>query len=247
MDLTSTDELLISLGVVNAADETVRKRYDQLRRRVEEAIRKYCKWGIDAVDDVIEYHSGDGSAAVRLLHPFVRDVADVWLDSNGYFGDGPGAFPAASKLTKGDGYVLVKEDTIDMGSQDSLGGGSGPELIGRSGLIQRLNNTPSGFFPSDLLFYRQPGGLAYRKGAYWPAGVGNIKVQYSYGFKLAPNDIRLAVETAVAVIQHTTRYGFPVGSEGLGDYNYSLATSIARDSAFGGVRDLLGIYRNVTL
>lgn len=60
-----------------------------------------------------------------------------------------------------------------------------------------------------------------------------------------PRDIKLAVATAVSTIQNSVRYGFPVQSESLADYSYSLA--ISRDVEFGTVKQLLAHYRDMPL
>jgi hypothetical protein len=58
-----------------------------------------------------------------------------------------------------------------------------------------------------------------------------------------PEDIKLAVVEAVAIIKNSTKYGYPVTSESMGDYNYSLS----RDKEFTNARDILNAYRNTAL
>lgn len=70
---------------------------------------------------------------------------------------------------------------------------------------------------------------------------------YSSGGEVdaVPDDIRLAVETAVGTIINTVRYGWPVQSESSPDYSYSL--NVSRDVEFGTVRQLLGPYRDTSI
>jgi len=198
-----------------------------LRQQVEAAVKKYVKWDLEAVTGQVEYIDGNGYRDLVLRQPFITGVTDVWVDSTGAYGDGPTPFAASTKLSKGNDYALVRE------------GGQG-----KSGLLRRLTYSTIGFFPSDLFLFRS-GGLGYSKPAYWPVGYGNIKVQYDYGFNPIPDDIKLAVETAVGTIRNTIKYGWPMSSENLSDYSYSLA--IARDPVFGDVRQLLSNYRDTSI
>lgn len=228
-DLVSTPDVLFAQGVSAAIGTPLYNRYDLLRQMAEAAVRVYVKWEINQTLNQVDYYDGRGYTDIQLQRPFVSRVVNAWVDNQGGYGSGPNAF-TGNPLTQGVDYALV----LDQGS------------LGKSGLLRKLQYPLQGF-PSDLVFYRKPGGLAYRSPAYWEAGFGNIKVQYDYGFAAGsiPLDIQLAVVTAVAIILNSTRYGFPLTNEGLGSYNYGL--SLVRDREFGTVRQLLSRYMDVAL
>jgi hypothetical protein len=291
------------LQAVNQNDPLQKARYDLLRRQVEAAIKSYVHWEIEQ-DTVTEFYDGTDYRDLYLRRPWVSFVANVWEDQQGYYGNGTSSPFSKPPLVSGNDYSLVQED-------------SG---VGRTGLLRRLSNEFF-WFPSQWIFYRKSGGLAYAKGPFWPMGQGNVKVQYTYGFvpvtplssaswaggvgtfnvngapvlavgqRIAiyggplgspwnftgrissvtlaatttftmnmpvnpgvaapgglsmdgiPEDIKLACETAVSIVQNSVKYGWPVQSESLGDYNYSLA--ISREVEFGSVRQLLGPWRDV--
>ena len=57
----------------------------------------------------------------------------------------------------------------------------------------------------------------------WPEGFGNIQVVCTHGYATVPDDIKLACfMLAVGMRQARTTGGFPLASETLGDYSYSL-------------------------
>lgn len=230
MALISLDNLLVTLGIYNPTDET-RTRYNSLRVKVEAAIKTYCKWGLEEVTGQVDYYDGNGTLNIVLQNPWVTEITGVWLDQTGYYGQGQNPFAAGTELTNGRDYSLAYEN----------------EDRSKKGLVRRLAAPSAYWFPSDALYWNQPGGLAYFRGPYWPMGLGNLKVEYTYGFPAdaIPDDLQLAVCTAVSVIQNSVKYGWPTQSESLADYNYSLA--ISRDIAFGEVRQLLSAYRDMPL
>jgi hypothetical protein len=59
-----------------------------------------------------------------------------------------------------------------------------------------------------------------------------------------PLDIQAAVCEAVSTMRNQMQYGGPMGSETLGDYNYSIAFNQA--TSFGTVRQMLAPYRDVS-
>lgn len=222
MALDTTANVMTALGI---SDSSLTTRIDMLRTFAEKAVKDWVKWGIEKVQDQVSYFDGLGYPDI-VLRPWTLTITDVWLDGTGYYGDGANAFASSTKLTKGQDYVLVKGD-------DS-----------RAGLLRRLTNSVF-WFPSDLVFHRGGGGLGYRKPAFWPAGYGNVKVKYDYGFATIPDSIKAAVSTAVGIFMNSVKFGFPTQSESLGDYSYSLA--VAREPEFGSVRQLLVSYRDVSM
>lgn len=162
MSLTTTANVMQAQSITTS-DPTVIARYNLLRITVEQAVKSFLKWGVEAVTDQIDYFDGNGYSDLQIRQPFVSSIANVWLDMTGAYGDGPSAF-TGDPLTNGQDYVLRRE------------GG-----LGRSGILRRLSTTAY-WWPSDMIYFRDAGGLSYQRAPYWPAGYGNIKVQYSYGF-----------------------------------------------------------------
>lgn len=218
-----TEELLLAMGVLSP-DVDKLARFNVLREMVEKAIISYVKWDLTLHEDVVEYYDGNGYRDIVLRNPWVAAVSEVRLDVGGAYNQASSAFGANTILTQGRDWALVKD--------------------GRSGLLRRLTNNAY-WFPSDLVYLRSAGGLAFRGPAVWPACYGGIKVTYTYGFEKVPDDVRLALVTAVSIIKNTTKYGWPVQSESMGDYSYSLA--IQQNPEFGTVRQLLASYKDVQI
>lgn len=227
-DLISLDQLLTDLGKCNLPTAQV-ARYNALRLGVEQAIRSWCKWEINSAT-VTDYYSGAGYFDLPLQRPFVQSVANVWVDPTGNFGQNPTGF-AGNPLTAGTDYAYVPDGNNNSGA------------VSRSGRLERLLNANVMWFPSDLFYYRRAGGLSYNPGPYWPAGRGNIKVTYTYGFDTIPEDIKLAVVTGVSIVLNTSRYGYMLTSEGLGSHSIGLS----KDVEFGTVRSLLSHYRDLAV
>lgn len=224
--LTDTDNLMATIGL-SIAVPRLRARIDLLRQQAEAAIKSYVKWPIEQTGPVTEYYDGAGFMDVILRKPYVSSITNVWQDNGGWYGQAQNAFAAGTQLVLGKDYALVVDDTVS-----------------RCGILRKLSNL-NNFFPSDLFFYGKPGGLAYRGPLYWPRGYGNIKVVYTYGFAVIPDDIKLAVATAVSIVMNSTRWGFPSAGEGVGGHSWSL--SITREPEFGTVRQLLSRYRDLAL
>lgn len=223
MALIDTVSLMRTLQVKDFSASNV-ALFDQLRRRVEAAVKAYVKWGLEEVAGEVQYLDGNGYIDLVLPHPFVTAITDLRVDPTGAFGYGNNAFAAGTALINGTDYALVRD--------------------GRSGLVRRLTY-PTFWWPSDLFFWRGPGGLAVGRRPGWPMGNGNIKVTYTYGMQTIPDDIKLAVETAAGMVVNSVRFGWPVQSENMGDYSYSL--NISRDIDFGSVRSLLNPYRDTPI
>lgn len=232
MALLDTTSMMTAMGL-NPNVTRIFNRYDQLRIGVEAAIKKWCKWEIEQQAGVVDYYDGNDSPDIILRRPYVQSVASVYLDPQGFYGQNAQGFPAASLQVAGSDWALVNDGYSDG-------------IVGRSGLLRRLTAFLF-LFPSDLVYNRQPGGLAYRRPQTWPVGYGNIKVTYTYGFApgTIPSDIQLAVITGCAMIANSSKWGFPAQSENLGAHSYSLI--VGREPEFATVRDMLSRYRDLTV
>lgn len=304
MALTTTADVMAALGVTG--DATVTARYDMLRRGAERTVINWCKWPIAGKVNEIRYYDGMGYKDIVLM-PFTSRIVNVWLDQQGNYGSTTDSFDAVtSLLVNGSDYALVFE-----------GGGTGPlGQVGRSGLLRRLFSSAF-WFPSDLVYYRGSGGLAYRKAAFWPAGYGNVKVESNWGFPSGvaisgaswssgtatfttatshglwaemevqvtgaspdgwnskqhaviavpslttftvaidtdpgtwtsggtvdaiPQDVKMAVYTLVGMMRSSVKTGYPLQSENLPDYSYSLMSG--QHPELGTVRQILSAYRS---
>lgn len=167
---------------------------------------------------------------------FSPDLLKVWVNNQAN-GD-PELFTSTYQLTP---YTMfrLRPDKNYFGNRAMR--------LSKSGCLQATGMMGALPFvwPSSQIFNRGGiSGLAWQKGPFWPRGVGNIKVECTYGFPSnhIPDDIKLAITEAVSIIRNTTKFGFPVSSESLGDYSYSAA--IGQMAEFGGVRRLLAPYRD---
>jgi len=204
-------------------------RYDTLRIVAESAVKQFCKWELEPAT-VTEYYDGVGYRDIPLYKPYVSAVASVYLDQNGYYGQGPTAF-TGSALIEGQDYAVVRD-----------GATANPF---KSALLRRIGVYTGYLWPSDLVYNRYAGGLSYQKPPFWPAGYGNVKVTYTYGFAVIPQDIKLAVATAVGCMANSVKWGYPLTSESLGAH--SVGMHIAREPEFGTVRQLLSRYRDTSI
>lgn len=122
-----------------------------------------------------EYHSGHGKPVLLLKNrPVAPSGLAVYVDANGYSGQGTNAFAAETLQTAGSNYYLSIDDSV---SGDSRSGA----LVWISGVTGPF----SGGFPLTPPGVLTPGVIP----AGWPVGQGNIKVTYTGGYATIPNDI----------------------------------------------------------
>lgn len=197
MPLTTTANVLTALNL--SSDPT--GRIDLLRRSAERAIISYCKWPIIGQTQETRYYDGVGYRDI-VLQPYTSKIYSVYLDPQGNYGTTTNSFATSTLLVAGLDYSLVFE-----------GAGVGPGgQVGRSGLLRKLQNNVY-WFPSDLIYYRGAGGLAYRWPAFWPAGYGNIKVNASWGFPTGVAISAAAWNTGTATFTTSTPHGLWSGLE----------------------------------
>lgn len=145
-----------------------------------------------------EYLEGSGGRTVAVRERPVREITDLWLDESAAYGEASGAFAAATKLTAGIDYNLVRD-------------GSFAEP-GKSGLIVRLGRSWSRPHEHrDGLLSAQPARAN-----------GNIKVTYVAGYVSIPADLALAVHQLVAQIRRASSLGMAPQSESYDYYRYTL-------------------------
>lgn len=163
---------------------------------IEQAIDTWCGWPL-ALATVTEYYSGDGTPDLRLdRYPLnaAADVAGVWEDWNGNWGQTSGSFNATtSLLTLGTDYAVKVEGVSKR-----------PVLVRLFAVWPYLNRYPVGRL-SPLLGESQ----------------GTVKVTYSAGFTTqAPADVISAAYAEAAAIWASRRIGYGLQtSAGLDGYN----------------------------
>lgn len=195
-------------------------------------IKSYLKRDLERAT-YIEYYDGTDRPELVLRNYPVSSITNIWVDGDGYYGQGASAFPASTLLTAGENYVL----------QPDYGG-----TLSRTGVVLRLgggSGTWPGFFPSD-----SRGKLAGKKLAGWPRGWGNIKVEYIAGYAQddIPDDIRTAGVMIAAVLNRSLPLGGYLQSESLGGYSYSIGTGMLGNfPEIGTVRQLLSRYREPSI
>lgn len=171
MALATMAEVLTEIKSNAIPGSMLYNQIDSIRKGMERLFRRYCKWPIEAnagqaSGQFHEYYDGTGYVDVQLRSPFVSKVHNVYLDMQGSYGKASQAFSSSTELTQGQDYSLVLEGTG----------------ISKSGLLRRMSNNAY-WWPSDWVYYRNSGGLAFNKGPFWPRGYGNIKVVYDFGFQ----------------------------------------------------------------
>lgn len=243
MALTSLASVKLLLSITDASqDALVTACVDAAQAAVKNYIRRgkatqaFSSWPESGTDT--EYYSGQDNAALVLRYYPVTSLASIYLDDDGYFGQGTDPFPSSTLLTAGSDYAIVLDD----------GAGS------VSGRVLRLGGIGSGgtggeygWWPPGWGFTTPMGSLAMsgRRPAVWPAGKGNLKVTYTAGFTTIPSDLSYATaQLAVWLWRAAPHGGQTATSESFLDANYSLA-AIQSVPDLGTIRQLLSKYRDV--
>lgn len=192
------------------------------------------------------FYSGNGRRGLILRQGPVTAVSAVYLDAAGYGGqntaNGYTPFAANTQLTQGSDWIIEYDGSI---------GGSPASFCA---ILKRVGG--SGGSGDNFGWYPQHGALPgslTQPGRYpvWPVGSLNIKVQYTAGFpaNAIPADLVQAVhELAAWLFKVAAHGGFPVQSESLADYSYSLAVnSLQGRPELGSIRQLLARYRRIAV
>ncbi len=176
---------------------------EQCSARVEE----FCNRKF-AADDYTEFLCGNGDAFLYTQQRPINSIASIYVDANAMWGQAPDAFAAASLLTAGESYALVKDQ---------------PDGSSRRGAIFRIN----GVWPKPM---------AYQAGVISPVvgpDVGNIKLTYNAGFDPIPGDLQQAICLLVSATRRIASFGVPTASESWEGYSVSVGGAAA--TAIGGL------------
>jgi hypothetical protein len=204
MGLVSRSDLKTFLGITDSSQDTA---LDLHIEHCSARIESFCKRTFAAAT-YTDYLIGTGDKFLPLRQRPINSIASIYEDQQAAWGQAPDAFAAATLLTAGTDYAIVK---------DQSSGAS------RCGLVYRVNSV-------------WPKPLTYKAGVISPQlgdGVGNIKVTYNAGYSTIPYDVQQACCFLVAAVKRIAKLGVPTASEGWEDYNYSLAQ--AAGDALGGL------------
>ena len=245
MAISSVDNLKLFLGL-KTTEEDARLCY--LLDLVTAGIKEFVGRDLEQAT-YTEYYSGDGRAILQLRQRPVTSITSICVDSEGYYGQAPSAFPASLNLVAGTDYALVYDTSLNGAN------------ISRAGNVERIQNvwpliSSAHWEPSNYAFPWQHAGngrLAHETGF---ARGGNIKVVYVAGYSAAnlPKDLALAVNLYASGLRRSAIFGgASPQSETLGEYSYSLfggssfsSGSLASGaSEIGSIRQILSRYREV--
>lgn len=230
MALTTAGNVKLILGITGTAQDA---KLTLLVEAADKAIKNYCKRDLES-QSYTEYYTGTGTAQLPLTQYPVTAVASVYLDAGGHFGQGSGAFAAATQLTNGTDYVL---EWTDAGKSNT-------------GILVRLGGWGFVGWPSmgnwqtvDLMTAQR------NRGSVWPRIPGCLKVTYTAGFVDVPDDLRMAAENLSCwLFRASPLGGDTITSESLGSYSYSIAAqALAGLPGLGSTRQLLATYRRPVL
>lgn len=253
--LCAADNVKLILSIA-AADTSQDALLELLIDAATSAINDYVGYPLlepDA-DPQAEYYSGNGYPELPLRRRPVQSVTSVYVDGKAAWGQGTDPFPAATLLTAGTDYALVRDE--QAGSSKSM-----------AGLLRRLNSSvgvgwPSGFMMGGIQSGRTLANWG-RGRAVWPVGEGNIKITCTAGyisltsatFPLPPSIQQAAANLVAWLKKHAPLGGISVTSEALGKYSVgfgAIVTDTAKNALaaageFGSTRQLLSRYRDMAL
>ena len=194
MALITIGDLKLYLSITTTSEDNYLML---LRTGTEAAFKRMVGWEIEATD-YTEYYDGNWTPYIALRQPPVNSIASVYLDPNGYGGQGSGAFPSTTLLVSGTDYYFQKD---------------GPNgSYSASGLLVKIGSIWPG------TFQRMRGELAAKR----VRGQGNIKVAYNGGYNPVPADVKQAIFEACKQLRAARKLPGIPGAEGLSEYNYSI-------------------------
>lgn len=214
MPLASLAQVKLMLGLTDGTQDVL---LTGVCDGVDRAIRNWLHRDVIESQTVTLYLSGNGTPDLILPHRPVTSITSVNVDQAGYWGTGPGGYPASTLWTEGTHFALIRDD---------YGASAAP---GKSAVLRRLGGAlPGGGFlnwpPWPLP--ATPGLLAAGRAPYWPIGEGNVKVVGVFGYATVPADLVLAANELAVMVYRRSAHGFPLQSESYAGYSYSLATAL---------------------
>lgn len=208
----------------------------------------YNEWASEIIGEILDrdpfykvrtwYYQGSGTQKLLLKHRPVYPLAapsfatsvpfqvlTVTLDSNGFFGYGPGSFTSdgtTQSLVFGSDYT-IKPDQEDGGSREAI--------------LYRIND----YWTKP--FYRQTGSLSPFVGT----DLGSIQVKYTAGYTIdsLPGPLRLAADWLVTRLAYIFPLGMQLSSESYIDRSIGI-TENQRRYLMGAVRPQIMFFKNWT-
>jgi hypothetical protein len=214
---------------------------------VTSAIVEYLNW--DPRSQIYtRYYSGNGLRELLLKQRMITAVSRVCIDSTGYYGEGPNAFPVSKDLIQGTDYAIQLDTTLPDNTPAS-----------RRGILERLNGQSweilsrdsffgGGFYGGFSYQYATNTGKLAREVSTRLYG-GNILVVATCGYTTLPPDIEMAALLWISKLRRMASFGEMPASESLGEYSYQL--NLQRTAGLvppeGTVAQILGRYRDVII
>lgn len=219
--LTNLAELYGYIGETSTSDADA-KMYLGLLTAAESAVKRIC--GRQFVrQTVTEFLDGNGLQAVSLRETPVQSITSVYLDTSGYYGQGTNSpFGSTTLLTAGADYFLKIDN--NLGTSDC-------GLLFRTTRVWPANN--------NYVQYNLTPRITPVNGPCF----GCIKVVYSGGYSLIPEDLKMAVYQIVQDRKASIAQGEKFSSENFEGYGYSLGTPDNELMRIGSVGRILNSYR----
>ncbi len=220
--------MLTSVGYLQAlygpSDATPPSQLSALLVAAESIIKDFCKQNIE-VATYTEFYSSTNLRYFVLREKPVISITSLWSNDGAYYGTSPrDAFDDNSLLTQGVDYCL----DVDRGG-----------LISTSGKVLRVTTNWTQYAMAYV-----PGHITMDLG---PA-YGNIKVIYTAGYSVIPDDLQYCCAFLVSYMKRTIKFGQNLQAEKLGDYGYHVArAAIKADPEMATTRQILSRYRDFSI
>ena len=206
-------------------------------------IRQWTKRNLET-QSYTEYRDGTGTADLWLRNRPVLSVAAVYLDAGGFYGDGITPFLGNTQLALGKDFVLLRDQ---------------PDGTSKSGILRRLGGGITGA-TLDWPWEWRKGTLTARMPPAWPAGYGNVKIQYTAGLGFGaplingalttlpanttlPPELTFACNSIVAWIRSSTPVGTPLAEDTVSNTVRLLNRASGGSPELGTARQILTRYR----
>ena len=218
--LTNLSELsaYLQVGTLSTAEVPL---YLNMLYAAEEAIKRICQRSFTR-GTYTEYLDTVGQPIVTLRETPVISITSVYLDTTGFYGQAPNAFPSTTQLTQGTDFALM----IDR-----------PDGYSYAGRLYRIG-------------HGWPLGSAWNTRNLTPTPVpcpGALKVTYVGGYSLIPYDLKQVVYQIVADRRGAALNGISLNSESFEGYSYSLGTPDSELMKIGSVGRTLNAYRRIVI
>lgn len=220
--LTSLAQIKAFLNI-SGSDTTQDFQLNGLQAAAESIVQSRLKRNLEPAS-YTEYYAGNSQRTIALRNRPVLSINAIYEDFNAFNETHLNSFGPATLLVPGIHYAL----DVDTGTTTSTSG----LVIRIGGVWQEIGRV---YFP---------GKLAAEIGPTY----GNLKITYTAGYEVIPQDIQYAVCLLVSIMKRTLPFGGNVASEKIGDYEYKMFDpSSGKDPLIGSVDQILSRYREPAL